>query len=190
MAMDHWFPPIESKARTLSGFFAVAYGLIAAAFAIWYMYTSGFGLVSTESNRGLYLLLTAVLVFLGVPARAGAPKLRPSVVDIVFIVLTVLSIGYWIDQYVSYAIFRVSDPSRWDLGMGFIAIVVVLETSLDDRIASLRLRRQRLERGRLRLSAKRDRIPGDCAISGVVVSNSLLGGCRAEPAIEWATGIA
>ncbi len=129
MTLEHWFPPIASKARTLSGLFAVAYGLIAAAFSIWYMYTSGFGLVSTESNRGIYLLLTAVLVFLGVPARAGSPKHRPSVVDIVFIVLTVASIGYWMDQYVPYAMFRVSDPNLWDFWMGFIAIVVVLETS-------------------------------------------------------------
>lgn len=93
------------------------------------MYTSGFGLVSTETNRGFYLLFTAVLVFLGYPARRGAPKDRPSITDLVLIVLAVASIGCWMDQYLPYAMFRVSDPNLWDLTMGAIAIVVVLETS-------------------------------------------------------------
>jgi len=128
-ALDKWFPPVEGKNRTLAGPYAIAYGLIAAGFAVWYLYTSGFGLVSTETNRGFYLLFTAVLVFLVYPARRGAPKHRPSLIDLVLIVLAVASIGYWMDQYVPYAMFRVSDPSQWDLSMGAIAIVVVLETS-------------------------------------------------------------
>jgi TRAP-type uncharacterized transport system fused permease subunit len=74
MALDKWFPPVEGTKRTLAGPYAVVYGLIAAGFAIWYMYTSGFGLVSTETNRGFYLLFTAILVFLGFPARRGAPN--------------------------------------------------------------------------------------------------------------------
>ncbi len=129
MAEERWFQPIKTKGRTLSAGFAVFYALVAAAFSLWYLYTSGFGLVSTESNRGLYLLFTSVLVFLSFPARRGAPNDRPTVVDGVFILLAVASIGYWMDQYVDYAINRVSDPNDWDLVMGITAIVVVLETS-------------------------------------------------------------
>jgi TRAP transporter 4TM/12TM fusion protein len=33
------------------------------------------------------------------------------------------------DQYVPYAMFRVSDPNQWDLTMGAVAVVVILETS-------------------------------------------------------------
>ena len=128
-SLDKWFPPIKGKKRTISGCYAVAYGLIAAGFSCWYLYTSGFGLVSTETNRGFYLLFTAVLVFLGFPAWRGAPKHRPSIIDLIFIVLAIASIGYWMDQYVPYAMFLVSEPNLWDLAMGSIAIVVVLETS-------------------------------------------------------------
>ncbi|MEE8141349.1 MAG: TRAP transporter fused permease subunit, partial [Alphaproteobacteria bacterium] len=126
---ESWFVPIEGKHRTVSGPFAIIYGLIAAVFSLWYLYTSGFGLVSTETNRGLYLLFTAVLVFIRFPARARAPGHRPSVVDGALIILAVASIGYWMDQYVPYAMFRVSDPNQWDFIMGIAAIVVVLETS-------------------------------------------------------------
>jgi len=129
MFLRTWFEPVEGKGRTLSGPFAVGYALVAAGFSLWYLYTSGFGLVSTESNRGFYLLFTSVLVFLRFPARRGAPKHRPSVVDLVLIGLAVASIGYWMDQYVPYAMFRVSSPNQWDQFMGVVAIVLILETS-------------------------------------------------------------
>ncbi|HSM19975.1 MAG TPA: TRAP transporter fused permease subunit, partial [Hyphomicrobiales bacterium] len=67
--------------------------------------------------------------FLGFPAWGRAPKNRPSIVDLVMCVAAVVSIGYWMDQYVSYAMFRVSSPNDWDYWMGITAIVVVLETS-------------------------------------------------------------
>ena len=129
MARERWFEPVKGKTRAIDGPVAVAYALIAALFSLWYLYTSGFGLVSTESNRGLYLLFTSVLVFLRFPARRGAPRHRPSIVDLVFVGLAVASISYWMDQYVDYAMFRVSDPSAWDQLMGIVAIVVILETS-------------------------------------------------------------
>ncbi|UCH75303.1 MAG: TRAP transporter fused permease subunit [Rhodospirillales bacterium] len=129
MTLERWFPEIKGKGRTLSGLLAAIYALTAAAFSLFYLYTSGFGLVSSESNRGLYLLFTSVLVFLIFPAWRGAPKHRPSIVDFVLIAATIACIGYWMDQYVPYAMFRVSDPNHWDLAMGAIAIVVILETS-------------------------------------------------------------
>ncbi len=129
MTAERWFPDIKGRGRTLSGVFAVGYALTAAAFSLWYLYTSGFGLYSTETNRGFYLLFTSILVFLVFPARRGAPAHRPSVIDAVLIAAAVACIGYWMDQYVPYAMFRVSDPSQWDLAMGAVAIVVILETS-------------------------------------------------------------
>ena len=83
-AQEAWFAPVSAKGRTLSGPFAFVFALIATSFSLWYLYTSGFGLVSTETNRGFYLLFTAVLVFLAFPARRGAPKHRPSIIDQAF----------------------------------------------------------------------------------------------------------
>ena len=124
-----WLLRVEGRGRTLTGAFALLFSLTAAGFSAWYLYTSGFGLVSTETNRGLYLMLTSVLVFLLYPAGRSSPKDRPSVVDLLLCALTVIAIGYWIDQYVSYAMFRVSSPNQYDLAMGVIAILVMLETS-------------------------------------------------------------
>ncbi|MEW6670800.1 MAG: TRAP transporter fused permease subunit [Thermodesulfobacteriota bacterium] len=124
-----WITEVKGKNRTLKGFWAILYSCAAIFMAVWYMYTSGFGVVSTETNRGFYLLFTSVLVYLLFPASRWAPTHRPSVYDILCVILVSVSIGYWIDQYMPYAMFRVSDPSFWDLTMGVIAITMILETA-------------------------------------------------------------
>ncbi len=124
-----WIKPIKGRNRTLSGPIALVYAATAIFFSLWYLYTSGFGLVSTESNRGLYLMLTSVLVFLLYPALPTSPNTRPSLFDFVWVAAAVVSVGYWIDQYTDYAINRVSDPNQWDFVMGIIGIAVMLETS-------------------------------------------------------------
>jgi len=124
-----WLTEVKGQKRTLTGFWAILYSCAAVFMAIWYMYTSGFGVVSTETNRGFYLLFTSVLVYLLFPASRWAPKNRPSVYDVVCVVLISVSIGYWINQYMDYAMFRVTEPSLWDLIMGLIAIAMILETA-------------------------------------------------------------
>jgi TRAP transporter 4TM/12TM fusion protein len=126
---ESWIKPIKGRNRTLSGPIALVYAATAVFFSLWYLYTSGFGLVSTESNRGLYLMLTSVLVFLLYPALPTSPKTRPSLFDAIWVAAAVVSVGYWIDQYTDYAINRVSDPNQWDFIMGVIGIAVMLETS-------------------------------------------------------------
>jgi TRAP transporter 4TM/12TM fusion protein len=74
-------------------------------------------------------MLTSVLVFLIYPASRWSPTDRPSIVDLLLVAAAVVTIGYWMDQYVSYAMFRVSSPNDFDLAMGAIAIVLMLETS-------------------------------------------------------------
>ncbi|RAI01763.1 C4-dicarboxylate ABC transporter permease [Acuticoccus sediminis] len=129
MQRSNWLFNVYGSKRTLTGVPALAFNLVAIGFCAFYLYTSGFGIFSTESNRGIYLMLTSVLVFLIFPAGRWSPKTRPEILDLVFIVAAVVSLGYWIDQYVSYAIFRVSSPNAYDLWMGGVAIVVMLETS-------------------------------------------------------------
>lgn len=129
MADFSWIFRVNGAKRSLSGVWALAFNLTAIGFSLFYLYTSGFGLVSTQSNRGVYLMLTSVLVFLLYPAHRRSPTDRPSVIDLILVALTVVSIGYWINQYVSYAFFRVSSPNQADLVMGAIAILLMLETS-------------------------------------------------------------
>jgi TRAP transporter 4TM/12TM fusion protein len=126
---ESWIKPIKGRNRTLSGPVALVYAATAIFFSCWYLYTSGFGLVSTETNRGFYLMLTSVLVFLLFPALPTSPKTRPSLFDVLWVIAAIVSVGYWMDQYVDYAVNRVSDPNQVDFVMGIIGIAVMLETS-------------------------------------------------------------
>ncbi len=128
MKLD-WLTEVKGKDRTLTGFWAVLYSCAAIFMAVWYMYTSGLGIISTETNRGFYLLFTSVLVYLLFPASRWAPRDRPSVYDVTCVLLISGSIGYWINQYMDYAMFRVTEPNTWDLIMGIIAISMILETA-------------------------------------------------------------
>ena len=83
-----WFPDIETPKRKLSNWYCVFYGVIAASFSGFYLYTSGFGLVSSESNRAFYLLFTSLLVFLSYPANKNKDSFAPSILDFVFIIFS------------------------------------------------------------------------------------------------------
>jgi TRAP-type uncharacterized transport system fused permease subunit len=115
MTRFDWLEKIEGRSRTLTGFRAIVFNLTAAGSSPFHLYTLGFGLVSTQSNRGFYLMLTSTLLF---PATRRSPKDRPSLIDLAFVGAAVASIGHWIDQNVSYASFRVSSPNDRDLAMG------------------------------------------------------------------------
>ena len=125
----NWFPDIEVRGRKLTGYYKVFFGLIAAGFSGFYLYTSGFGLVSSETNRAFYLLFTAILIFLSYPLGKNSSTGKPTIFDFILIILVTASIGYWVDQYVPYAMERVSSPNKWDTIMGIIAILVIVETS-------------------------------------------------------------
>ncbi len=124
-----WFPDIEVRGRKLTGYYKVFFGIIAAGFSGFYLYTSGFGLVSSETNRAFYLLFTAILIFLSYPLGKKSSTGKPTIFDFILIILVTASIGYWVDQYVPYAMERVSSPNKWDTIMGIIAILVIVETS-------------------------------------------------------------
>ncbi len=124
-----WFPDIEVRGRKLTGYYKVFFGLIAAGFSGFYLYTSGFGLVSSETNRAFYLLFTAILIFLSYPLGKKSSTGKPTIFDFILIILVTASIGYWVDQYVPYAMERVSSPNKWDTIMGIIAILLIVETS-------------------------------------------------------------
>ena len=78
MDLFSWMFEVKGKNRTLTGGWAVLFHLSAIFMGAWYMYTSGFGIVSTETNRGFYLLFTSILVFLIYPASRRAPSHRPT----------------------------------------------------------------------------------------------------------------
>jgi TRAP transporter 4TM/12TM fusion protein len=116
--------------RELDRRLSIAAEVIAAAFAFFYLYTAGFGIFSSQSNRGLYLLFTYVLCILLYPASKKAPYNKGlAVFDGILIVLATASLLYWMTQYAEYAEMRVGWPNRWDFIWGAILILISLEVT-------------------------------------------------------------
>ena len=124
-----WLTEVKGKDRTLSGFWAILYSCAAIFMASLVYVHIRFRYCFDRNQSGL---LSPVYLRSCLPAVSGFPlgtKTRPSVYDIACVLLISVSIGYWINQYMDYAMFRVTEPSTWDLVMGIIAIAMILETA-------------------------------------------------------------
>ncbi len=114
------------RTRALSGKAAWLVRFIALGFALFYIYTSGFGLISTEIHRGAYVGLTMLLSFLLYPMRKKSTEGEVPVLDWILCVLAAIAVTYWIVEFPSYAL-RVRNPTHWDIVMGVIVTVLSLE---------------------------------------------------------------
>ncbi|MDI6705869.1 MAG: TRAP transporter permease [Bacillota bacterium] len=104
--------------------------IIAIVFALFYFYSAGFGIISTESNRGLFLLFVNSLCLLLYPAnKKKADSKVLAVIDLLVLILGSASIIYWINQYSKYCQFRSGMPNQWDLLFGVILVIVSLEVT-------------------------------------------------------------
>lgn len=120
------FEELETKTRRLKGKTVLIASLVAAAFSSLFIYTSGFGFISSEIHRGGYLLFTILLCFLLYPVRRGATRERVPLLDWVLCLVVLITIGYWILEYPSYA-YRIGNPNRIDLVMGAAIILLSFE---------------------------------------------------------------
>jgi TRAP transporter 4TM/12TM fusion protein len=106
--------------------------ILAALFSLMAIYTSGFGFITwgfrrgVELHRGGYLLFTMLLCFLLFPARRGSQKNRVSTYDWILCLLALITIGYWIAVYPSYA-YRIGNPNSWDIASGAFLMLLCFE---------------------------------------------------------------
>jgi TRAP transporter 4TM/12TM fusion protein len=116
--------------RELNRHLALVVKCISAFFAFFYLYTAGFGIFSSQSHRGLYLLFIYVLCFILYPASKKAPNNKfLAAVDALLICLSTASLFYWMTEYSEYAEMRVGLPSVWDTFWGAVLILISLEVT-------------------------------------------------------------
>ena len=119
----------RERLRRLKGKTSWLADIVAAVLSLFYIYTAGFGLVTTELHRGGYILLTMMLCFLLYPANKKSPQSRASVLDGILCLLVVISVTYWIVEFPAYATERVRNPATADIVMGMIITILSLEVA-------------------------------------------------------------
>ena len=100
----------------------------AASLVLFYIYSAGFGSASEQYHLGVYLLLTFSLIGIFYRCRKNSPASRPSLLDMVLIVLSIFTISYWIVEYPDL-VNRAGNYNRLDIFVGAVAILISFEVS-------------------------------------------------------------
>jgi len=114
--------------RKLTGYFAIAFTVVAVVLSVFHLYTAGFGLLLSMKQRAIHWMLLLVMLFMYFPAAKRSSRVRPSAIDIVLITGSVISSLYLLFNYESIIV-RGGIPSGMDMVMGVIMILVTLEAT-------------------------------------------------------------
>ena len=94
----------------------------------FYLYNSGIKPVSAQWHRGIYVLITYILVFLSYPFLRKSPMDRPSALDIILAVISTVAVGYWIIEFENLN-YRMGAENWLDTTASMIGIIISLEVS-------------------------------------------------------------
>jgi TRAP transporter 4TM/12TM fusion protein len=118
----------EARFRKLSGAPAIAVSAIAVSLSLFQLYTAGVGPLEALRQRSLHLTLVMVLAFLLYPARRGAPKVRPSAVDVALAAGTVGTVGYLFYNYQAFVL-RNGVVLDAELAIGAAGMLLLVEAA-------------------------------------------------------------
>jgi TRAP transporter 4TM/12TM fusion protein len=118
----------ESTHRILSGWQKILISLISLAFSCFHIYTAFFGVLDAHLQRAVHLAFVLTLVYLLFPAAKGMRRDRLNPVDVLFVALSLFSLGYLIFNYRSI-VTRAGILTTADVVVGVIGIVLLFEAA-------------------------------------------------------------
>ncbi len=139
----------EPSTRTLNRFWAAVVAVLSVGMAGFYIYTAGTLPAPVQWQRGIYVMLTYILILLlypAIPKRSRArphvdgwldrlpdglrallvPRGGPSVIDLILIALTVTTVGYYIINFRELQ-FRAGAYNETDFVIATIGLLISLE---------------------------------------------------------------
>ncbi len=106
----------------LHKFEKIIFDICSVALVLFYSYSAVLQPASTQYHRGIYVVITYVLVFL--LYRSRHPILR--VVDYLLIIASIVSVGYWIFNFEAIN-YRTGAETRLDAAMAMIGVLIGVE---------------------------------------------------------------
>ena len=94
--------------------------------ALFYFYTTCFGVFSTESHRGIFLGVTLMLIFLWYPLSVKSPQDRFTILDLLQALLSLAS-GLFFTYDYPLLMSRVGQYTSQEIAVGTLTILLVLE---------------------------------------------------------------
>src|SRR5512145_2824392 len=116
------------QARALTGAWPTAVQLMLGGVSLYFLWATSFGVVPLQHFRGLAVLYSLVLPLLLYGAWRKSRRDRPTVVDLLLVLATVVSVGYWIVEHESIA-YRAGAYTLLDFAMGVVLVIVAIEAA-------------------------------------------------------------
>ncbi len=114
------------KKRNLTGSWEVVFKILAMTYSLFLIYTAVSGRFSSSTIRGFFIFSITVMIFLRYPATKRSPTNRPTVIDLVLILLCIPTFGNFCINYDQMA-WRAGQPVFADVFFGIIAVTLVIE---------------------------------------------------------------
>lgn len=118
--------PDQAVARTLKRPFSTVAAVIAVLFTLFQLYTAFAGAFPDLIQRSIHMGFAIVLAFLLYSASSRSPKERPSVLDGLAMIMGIVACAYAALNY-DRIMMNPGISNDWDLSLGIIAAVIVLE---------------------------------------------------------------
>ena len=102
----------------------IVFDVLACALVIFYSYSAVVKPAATQYHRGIYVIITYILVFLAYQSKSKPMR----VVDYLLIVLSVFSVGYWIVNFEAIN-YRTGAETVFDQYVAMIGVLIGIEAA-------------------------------------------------------------
>jgi len=115
--------------RDLKGPLKTFVAVWAAAVALFHLYTAVFGIMQPRVQRGIHLLFLLPMAFILYPATKRSPKDRPTLLDVVLALASMVPAAYIIvnNDALNMRMAMVDPVSNLEIALGIVNIVLLIE---------------------------------------------------------------
>ncbi len=114
--------------RRLSPFWLFLVSLLGVSMVFFYMYSAGVQPFNDQYHRGVYVLLTYVMIFISFPFWSGSSHNRPTIIDVILALASVFVVGYWMMEFENLN-YRMGAETQMDIWVSILGIILSLEVS-------------------------------------------------------------
>ncbi len=113
----------------LRKFEKIMFDILAVGLVLFYSYSAVVSPAATQYHRGIYVIITYILVFLAYQSKSKKwPGLNPILraTDYLLILLSVITVGYWITNFEAIN-YRTGAETPFDMAIAMIGVLIGIE---------------------------------------------------------------